>query len=186
VIKKLGRFDVIILDDLGYVQQTRDEMEVPGPALRARQRYDHQQPALFKMGADIQRPDDHRCRHRPARAPQRNPGAQRIQLSDGSGKEKQKNHHRQLTAQPRRFCSFGELRQSAGAVLQGRRLKPAQPNISPPTAGGRRRSRSGTGWQQGNPPAGHARSAGPQQRTRTAAWHRPSMAAARRPAQNAP
>ena len=28
LIKKLGRFDAIILDDLGYVQHSRDEMEV--------------------------------------------------------------------------------------------------------------------------------------------------------------
>ena len=28
MLKKLDRFDVIILDDLGYVKQTREEMEV--------------------------------------------------------------------------------------------------------------------------------------------------------------
>ena len=28
VLKRLSKFDVVIIDDIGYVQQSRDEMEV--------------------------------------------------------------------------------------------------------------------------------------------------------------
>ena len=28
VLKKLGRYDVVVIDDIGYVQQSREEMEV--------------------------------------------------------------------------------------------------------------------------------------------------------------
>jgi DNA replication protein DnaC len=48
-IKKLARYDGLIIDDMGYVQQSREEMEVlfnpAGRALRARQRAAEDLPA---------------------------------------------------------------------------------------------------------------------------------------------
>jgi DNA replication protein DnaC len=35
-LKKLDRFDVLILDDIGYLQQSREEMEVPFTLLAER------------------------------------------------------------------------------------------------------------------------------------------------------
>lgn len=52
----LDIFDAVILDDIGYVQQNRDEMKgalhVPRAALRAQERHHHQQPRLPRMGSD--------------------------------------------------------------------------------------------------------------------------------------
>ena len=48
-IKKLARYDGLIIDDMGYVQQSREEMELlfntAGRALRARQRAAEDLPA---------------------------------------------------------------------------------------------------------------------------------------------
>jgi hypothetical protein len=49
----LDGFDAVILDDIGYVQQSRDEMEVlftPRRALRAAQRDPHEQPRVQRVG----------------------------------------------------------------------------------------------------------------------------------------
>ena len=63
-LKRLSKFEVLIIDDLGYVQQSREEMEVLftllGGAVRTRQRDDHEQSAVLEMGEHFQRPDDDR------------------------------------------------------------------------------------------------------------------------------
>jgi hypothetical protein len=55
--------------------------------LRTRQRNAHEQPAVFEMGTDLQRRDDDRGSDRSARAPQCDPGTERIQLSTRNRKE---------------------------------------------------------------------------------------------------
>ena len=69
-LKRLSKFEVLIIDDLGYVQQSREEMEVLftllGGAVRARQRDDHEQSAVLEMGEHFQGPDDDRGGDRPA------------------------------------------------------------------------------------------------------------------------
>jgi IstB-like ATP binding protein len=53
-LKKLAGFAALVIDDLGYVQQSREEMEVlftllPGGTLRAGQRDADQQPAVLRL-----------------------------------------------------------------------------------------------------------------------------------------
>jgi DNA replication protein DnaC len=69
-IKRLGRYDGLIIDDLGYLQQSRDDMEVVfiGRALRTRQRTDDQQSAVLQMGSNLQRRHDDGSGDRPAGA----------------------------------------------------------------------------------------------------------------------
>lgn len=73
-IKRLSRFEALIIDDLGYVQQSREEMEVLFTLLA--ERYERgsvlpkQQPTVLKMGADLQRSDDHSGSDRPVDTPQ--------------------------------------------------------------------------------------------------------------------
>ena len=69
LIKKLHKFEALIIDDLGYVQQSREEMEVLFTLLS--ERYERgsllvsfESPVL-EMGADIQGSDDDRCSDRP-------------------------------------------------------------------------------------------------------------------------
>ena len=60
-LKRLDRFDAIILDDLGYTQQSREEMEVLFTFLAERyecQRAGQQQSGVLEMGPDFQGSDD--------------------------------------------------------------------------------------------------------------------------------
>ena len=59
----------------------------PGRALRTRQRDAHQQPALFQMGAHLQRSHDHCGRHRSLGPPQHHCGTQHPKLPRPSGKD---------------------------------------------------------------------------------------------------
>ncbi len=73
-LETLDGFDAVILDDIGYVQQNRDEMgplHVPLRALRAQDRHHHEQPRLQRVGPHLQGPDDDGGGHRQARAPLR-------------------------------------------------------------------------------------------------------------------
>ena len=69
LIKKLHKFEALIIDDLGYVQQSREEMEVLFTLLS--ERYERGsvlrqlEPAVFQMGADLQGSDDDGRRDRP-------------------------------------------------------------------------------------------------------------------------
>ena len=84
LLKQWSRFDLLIIDDIGYVQHSRQEMEVLfnllALSLRARQRHDHQQSAVFTVGADLQGPHDDGRRHRSPHPPLCRPRAQRPQL----------------------------------------------------------------------------------------------------------
>ena len=88
---RLDRFDVVILDDIGYVQQSRDEMEVLFTFLS--ERYERRSVVItsnlvFKeWDRDLQEPHDHRRCHRPAHPPRRHPGDDRHQLPNGGGQE---------------------------------------------------------------------------------------------------
>jgi hypothetical protein len=79
----LDGFDAVVCDDIGYVQQNRDEMEVPvhlpHRALRVAIGDHHQQPRVQRVGPDLQRPDDHHRRHRPPRPSRRDPRDDRHQ-----------------------------------------------------------------------------------------------------------
>jgi len=83
VLAKLDRFECVFLDDIGYVQHDRDEMEVlftlPGRAVRKTQRRNFDKPGLLRMESHFQRPDDDDGSHRSRRAPLGHPG------SDGHG-----------------------------------------------------------------------------------------------------
>ena len=87
-LKKIPDIEVLILDDMGYVQQSREEMEVlfsaAGGAVRARQRDADEQPAVLGMGGDLQGPDDDGGGDRPLGAPQRDPGVERAELPRSS------------------------------------------------------------------------------------------------------
>ena len=88
---RLDRFDVVILDDIGYVQQSRDEMEVLFTFLS--ERYERRSVVItsnlvFKeWDQNLQEPHDHRRSHRPAHPPRRHPGDDRDQLPNGGGQE---------------------------------------------------------------------------------------------------
>jgi DNA replication protein DnaC len=77
-LRRLDTYEVLILDDIGYVQQSRDEMEVLFTLLA--ERYERRSVVVtfnlvfFTMGTNIQRPHDHRRRHRPCRPPQHHRG----------------------------------------------------------------------------------------------------------------
>ena len=91
LIKKLSRFDGLIIDDLGYVQQSREEMEVLFTLLA--ERYERgsvllsEQLALQQVGADLQGRHDDGRRHRSPGPPQRDSGVERVQLSIGERQE---------------------------------------------------------------------------------------------------
>ena len=81
-LRKLDRFAALILDDIGYVQQNRDEMEVLFTLLA--ERYERNsvvlttQSGLLRVGPHLQGPHDHGGRHRPRRAPLGHPRPQSI------------------------------------------------------------------------------------------------------------
>ena len=85
-LRKLDQFDLLILDDIGYVRQSPEEIEVPLHtalrALRAEIHPRHLQSGLQRLGPDLPKPDDHRLRHRSHRPPLRHPRVRRLQLSN--------------------------------------------------------------------------------------------------------
>jgi hypothetical protein len=66
-IKKYAQFEGMIIDDLGYIRQTREEMEVPFHAargtVRAWQRSAYQQSSVLEVGRNLQRSNDDGRRH---------------------------------------------------------------------------------------------------------------------------
>ena len=83
-LKQLSRHDLLIIDDIAYVQHSREEMEVLFNLLAHR----YQQPALSPVGTDLQRSHDHGGGHRPRGPPQRRPGAQHTELPAGDSKKR--------------------------------------------------------------------------------------------------
>ena len=87
VLKRLASFEAILIDDIGYVQQSREEMEVLFTLLADRYErssiMDHQQPRFWTMGGHLQRPHDNRRRNRSTRSPQRDPRVQRKEPPTG-------------------------------------------------------------------------------------------------------
>ena len=111
-LKKLDRFEALIVDDIGYVQQSREEMEVLFTLLAHRyERPQHladQQPDLLGLGEDLQGPPDDGSSHRPAGAPQRDSGTQRPELSNGERQGKAAGNH--------------EMRKPRGGQIRANRL----------------------------------------------------------------
>jgi len=74
MIKQLSSFEGLIIDDLGYVQQSREPrhcarrgsiIHTPGRTLRTRQRSPDEQSGLQQVGPHLQGRDDHSRRDRP-------------------------------------------------------------------------------------------------------------------------
>ena len=93
VLKRLSGYEALVLDDLGYVQQNREEREVLFTLLA--ERYERGSVMLtsnlaFSGWEQIfQGSDDHGGGDRPARPPLRHPGAERPQLPRRAGQEGQ-------------------------------------------------------------------------------------------------
>ena len=91
--QELAGYEALILDDLGYVQQSREEMEVLFTLLA--ERYERGSVLLTsnlpfsQMGADLQGCDDDGGGDRPPGASQRDPGAEPAELPGGAGQEGQ-------------------------------------------------------------------------------------------------
>ena len=72
-LAQLDRYACLVLDDIGYVQHDRDEMEVLFTLLA--ERYERRSVAIStnlvfsRLGAHLQGPDDDDGGHRPRRAP---------------------------------------------------------------------------------------------------------------------
>ncbi len=91
VLKKLHKFDAILIDDIGYVQHDREEMEVLFTLLA--NRYEQgsvmiESNLAFAVGEDFQRSDDHcicidRVVHHECHF-----GTEHYELSDGTGPER--------------------------------------------------------------------------------------------------
>ena len=67
LLKRLSRFEALIIDDIGYVQHSRQEMDVLFVLLS--QRYEWGSVLLtsnLALGAHLQGPDDDGCGHRSA------------------------------------------------------------------------------------------------------------------------
>ena len=89
-LKKLDKFDAILIDDIGYIQQDREEMEVLFTLLA--ERYERRSVMITtnlvfsQMGADLQGSDDHGGGRRPSCASFRDPRAEpEAQLPGGEG-----------------------------------------------------------------------------------------------------
>ena len=99
-LKKLDRHDVLILDDLGYVQQSREEMEVlftaVSRALRTAQPADQFKSGLQPVGPDLQGSDDHDGGHRPAGASLDHPGIRRRESTGEKGRQQSAQTIRRL------------------------------------------------------------------------------------------
>ena len=93
LLKRFAKFRPLIIDDIGYVQQDREEMEVLFTLLaeryETRQHHPHEQFAVFEMGEDLQGPHDDGRGDRPARTPQHHLGTQRCELSTRAIEEEQ-------------------------------------------------------------------------------------------------
>ena len=87
LLKRLSRVEALIVDEMGYVQQSREEMEVLFTLLAERyergQRAADEQPAVLEVGDDLQGRDDDGGGDRPAGASQRDLGVEPVQLSPG-------------------------------------------------------------------------------------------------------
>ena len=93
VLKRMSKYEALLIDDIGYVQQSREEMEVLFTLLAERYergtRDAHQQPAVLEVGDHLQGPDDDGGGHRPPGASQRDPGIEHPQLPAGGGQADQ-------------------------------------------------------------------------------------------------
>lgn len=88
-IRKLAYYEGLLIDDLGYVQQSREEMEVLFTLLAERyERAGFLQPAVLEMGIDLQGSAHHSCGHRPRGPPQHHSRAEHPQLPNGASQEK--------------------------------------------------------------------------------------------------
>ena len=89
LLKRLAGYEALIVDDLGYVQQSREEMEVlftaAGGALRAGQRAADEQPAVLGLGGDLQGRDDDGGGDRSAGASQRD---RRVERAAATGRSR--------------------------------------------------------------------------------------------------
>lgn len=90
-IKKLAKYEGLIIGQMGYMQQSREEMEVLFTLLA--ERYERGSVLLtsnlpfFQMGGDLPRCDDHGRCDRSLSASLHNPGTQHPELPDGTGEE---------------------------------------------------------------------------------------------------
>jgi DNA replication protein DnaC len=94
-LKKLAAFDVLVIDDLGYVEQSREEMEVLFTLLA--ERYERgsvmitsnlpfsKWESILEVGEHIQGSADNRGRDRPLGPSQRDPGVERAELPPRTG-----------------------------------------------------------------------------------------------------
>ena len=95
-LAKLDRFDLIILDDIGYAQKDQAETSVLSELIA--RRYETRslaiaaQPALQHLGPHLPRSGRHRRRHRPARPPRHHPRDERRQLSPPRRRQPQRRH----------------------------------------------------------------------------------------------
>jgi DNA replication protein DnaC len=84
-IKKYAQFEGMIIDDLGYIRQTREEMEVVFTLLA--ERYErgsvllNQQSSVLEVGRNFQRSNDDGGRHRSPGASQHHHRTKHSQLS---------------------------------------------------------------------------------------------------------
>ena len=102
-LRRLDLFDVLILDDIGYVQQAPEEVEVLFTLMAERyerksmlitsnlsgvqrnRRAGDLEPGLQRVGPSLQESHDHRRRHRPLGPPLDHPRVRRVQLPDRGG-----------------------------------------------------------------------------------------------------
>jgi len=121
VVKRLDGFEVVLIDDLGYVQQSREEMEVLFTLLA--ERYERGSVWLtsnlpfFEVGEHLQRPNDDGGGDRPLGASQRDPGVEPAELPARAGEEDDGDRRLRLTlgARPggrrgQRGCDLTPLR----------------------------------------------------------------------------
>ncbi len=92
VLKRFSRYEVLLIDDIGYVQQNREQMEVLFTLLA--ERYERGTVMLTsnlpfsKVGGDLQGLDDDGG-HRPPGASQRDLGVEHSELPTGGGQADQ-------------------------------------------------------------------------------------------------
>ena len=93
VIRKLARYQALILDDLGYVQQSREEVEVLFTLLAERYERGPGAPGITsnlpfsKWESIFKDAIDHGGGHRPSGASQRHSGVEPAELSGGAGEK---------------------------------------------------------------------------------------------------
>ena len=98
LIKHMSSFEGLIIDDLGYVQQSRERsssllgvssVHTSGGTLRTRERAADEQSCVQQVGSDLQGHDDNSRSDRPSCTPQRDRRTECAQLPCGNGKEDQ-------------------------------------------------------------------------------------------------